>query len=110
MKQEITISRKEFQEKVGKSISEGLRKMEACAQDFRKKDADAAMSSMMAGLFHVKAVSYTHLDVYKRQAHTHPSNPGADGHLWTWRNGLPRKWGSTGRGFMRCKKCKGVFW
>lgn len=54
MKQEITISRKEFQEKVGKSISEGLRKMEACAQDFRKKNADAAMSSMMAGLFHVK--------------------------------------------------------
>ena len=54
MKQEITISRKEFQEKAGKSISEGLRKMEACAQDFRKKDADAAMSSMMAGLFHVK--------------------------------------------------------
>jgi hypothetical protein len=54
MKQDITISRKEFQEKVGKSISEGLRKMEACAQDFRKKDADAAMSSMMAGLFHVK--------------------------------------------------------
>ena len=34
----------------------------------------------------VKAVSYTHLDVYKRQAMTIPLSGGLETAAWTWRS------------------------